>query len=321
MAKLTKLVISFGLEPEYLDRIRNTYPDVEVVVCRDRAQLPEAMTGAQALIGWGLTPELMQQSPELRWVYFSGAGVDGVLFPKLIESDIIVTNNSGVHAPHMAEYLLGMMLAFARGLPELMRAQLRHEWRGRDGLTVYELGRQTLGVVGLGDIGQALAWRAKAIGMRVIGSRRHPEGEPPRGVDRLYGPGDLHQLLAEADHVAITLPLTDETRGLFGKPEFDAMKSTAFIYNIGRGPIIDSDALIAALRSGSIAGAGLDVTDPEPLPADSPLWDMGNVMITAHTSGGGPFYWERGIELIVENIGRYIRDEPLLNLVDKRAGY
>ncbi len=321
MAKLTKLVISFELEPEYVDQVRRTYPDLEVVVCRDRAQLPEAMQGAQALVGWGLTPELMRQSPDLRWLYVTGAGVDGVLFPELIESDIIVTNNSGVHAPHMAEYLLGMMLAFVRGLPELMRAQMRHEWRGRDGLTVYELGRQTLGVVGLGDIGQALAWRAKALGMRVVGSKRHPEGDMPRGVDHLYGPGDLHALLAESDHVAITLPLTPETQGLFGSAEFNAMKSTAFIYNIGRGPIIHNDALLDALRSGSIAGAGLDVTDPEPLPADSPLWDMENVFITAHTSGRGPFYWERGIELFIENIGRYMRDEPMRNVVDKRAGY
>ncbi len=320
MAKLTKLVLTVDLERQYVDRIRTTYPDLEVVVCTDRARLPEVMPGAQALIGWGLSPELLRKLPDLRWFYSGGAGVDGVLFPELVESDIVVTNNSGVHAPHMAEYLLGMMLAFARGLPELMRAQARHEWRGRDGLTVYELGRQTLGVVGLGDIGQALAWRANAMGMRVLGSRRHV-GDPPRGVDRIYPPEGLDDLLAESDHVAITLPLTDETRGLFGAAEFAKMKSTAFIYNIGRGAIINNDALINALRTGSIAGAALDVTDPEPLPAESPLWDMENVVITAHTSGRGPYYWERGIELLVENIGRFMRDEPMLNVVDKRAGY
>lgn len=320
MAKLTKLVLAFELDQPFVDRIRTTYPDLEVVVCTDRARLPEALRGAQALIGWGLNADLLRKLPELRWIYFSGAGVDGMLFPELVESDVILTNNSGVHAPHMAEYLLGMMLAFARGLPELMRAQTRHEWRGRDGLTVYELGRQTLGVVGLGDIGQALAWRASALGMRVVGSRRHV-GEPPRGVDRLYPPERLHELLAESDHVAITLPLTSETRGLFTAAEFAVMKPTAFIYNIGRGPIIDTEALLEALRGGQIAGAVLDVTDPEPLPADSPLWDMENVVITAHTSGRGPFYWERGIEILIENIGRYMRDEPMLNVVDKRAGY
>ncbi|MGA7670589.1 MAG: D-2-hydroxyacid dehydrogenase [Nitrolancea sp.] len=320
MPKLTKLVLGFELEQPYVERIRTTYPDVEVVVCTERAKLPEMMDGAQALIGWGLNADLMQNHPELRWFATGGAGVDGVLFPELIESDLILTNNSGVHAPHMAEYLLGMMLGFVRGLPELMRAQTRHEWRGRDGLTVYELGRQTLAVVGLGDIGQALAWRANAIGMRVIGSRRHP-GEAPRGVERIYAPEALHDMLSEADHVAITLPLTDETRGLFGSAEFAVMKPTSFIYNIGRGAIIDSDALMSALNGGQIAGAGLDVTDPEPLPADSPLWDMEDVVITAHTSGRGPFYWERGIELLVENIGRFMRDEPMLNVVDKKAGY
>jgi D-2-hydroxyacid dehydrogenase (NADP+) len=320
VATLTKLVLAIDLEKRYVDRIRSTYPDVEIVVCTDRARLPEVLPGAQLLIGGRLTPELLRQSPDLRWLYTTGAGVDAILFPELIESDVLVTNNSGVHAPHMAEYLLGTMLAFARGLPFLMRAQMRHEWGDRREFTIYELGRQTLAVIGLGDIGQALAWRAKAIGMQVIGSRRHV-GDPPAGVDRIYPPDALHDLLAEADHVAITLPLTDETRGLFDAAEFAIMKPSAFIYNIGRGPIIDTDALMAALRDGQIAGAALDVTDPEPLPADSPLWDMPNVMITAHTSGGGPFYWERGIELMLSNIGRYINDEPMLNVVDKRAGY
>lgn len=320
MATLTKVVLAINLDKDYVDRLRSTYPDVEIVVSTDRAQLPEVLSGAQLLIGGRLTADLLDRSPDLRWYHTPGAGVDGVLFPELVESDLLMTNNSGVHAPHMAEYLLGTMLSFVRGLPFLMRAQMRHEWGDRREFTIYELGRQTLAVIGLGDIGQALAWRAKAIGMQVIGSRRHV-GDPPRGVDRIYPPEALHELLAEADHVAITLPLTDETRGLFGAAEFAIMKPTAFIYNIGRGPIIDSDALIAALRGGEIAGAALDVTDPEPLPADSPLWDMPNVMITAHTSGGGPFYWERGIELLVSNIGRYINDEPMLNVVDKRAGY
>ena len=320
MATLTKVVLAINLDKDYVDRLRSTYPDVEIVVSTDRAQLPEVLSGAQLLIGGRLTADLLDRSPDLRWYHTPGAGVDGVLFPELVESDLLMTNNSGVHAPHMAEYLLGTMLSFVRGLPFLMRAQMRHEWGDRREFTIYELGRQTLAVIGLGDIGQALAWRAKVIGMQVIGSRRHV-GDPPRGVDRIYPPEALHELLAEADHVAITLPLTDETRGLFGAAEFAIMKPTAFIYNIGRGPIIDSDALIAALRGGEIAGAALDVTDPEPLPADSPLWDMPNVMITAHTSGGGPFYWERGIELLVSNIGRYINDEPMLNVVDKRAGY
>lgn len=320
MAKLNKLVLALNLDQPYVDRIRSTYPDVDVVICPDRASLPELLPGAQVLIGGRLTAELLRESPDLRWLYVTGAGVDGVLFPELVESDLLITNNSGVHAPHMAEYLLGTMLAFVRGLPFLMRSQIRHEWGDRKDFKLYELGRQRLAVIGLGDIGQELAWRAKAIGMDVIGSRRHV-GDAPRGVDRIYPPDALHEMLAEVDHVAITLPLTHETRDLFGATEFAIMKKTAFIYNIGRGPIINSAALITALRDGEIAGAALDVTDPEPLPADSELWDMPNVMITAHTSGGGPFYWERGIDLMISNIGRYIRDEPMLNVVDKMAGY
>jgi phosphoglycerate dehydrogenase-like enzyme len=319
MAELNKIVLTIDLDPSYLERLRTTYPQIDVVVCTDQDRLPEVLPGAQMLLG-RLTPEMFRQSPDLRWLYTTGAGVDRYLFPELVESDLLLTNNSGVHAPHMAEYLVGMMLAFARGLPFLMRAQMRHEWTQRRAFPVYELGRQKLAVIGLGDIGQALAWRAKALGMQVSGTRRHV-GDSLPGVDRLAPPEALHELIAEADHVAITLPLTDETRGLFGTTEFRLMKPTAFVYNIGRGPIIQSDALIAALRNGEIAGAGLDVTDPEPLPSDSPLWDMESVLVTAHTSGGGPFYWERGIELLVENIRRYINDEPMLNVVDKRAGY
>lgn len=319
MPTLTKLVLAVALQPRFLDQIRESYPDLEVVVCPERERLPEVLPGAQGLVGWGLPPELLAVDPALRWFHFTGAGVDGVLNPALIASEVLVTNNSGVHGPNIAEHLLALMLAFARDLPSLMRAQLRQEWI-RQGVTVFELGGQTLGVVGLGDIGQDLAWRANALGMRVLGLRRHP-GQPPRGVEQVYPPEGLPELLGQADHVAITLPLTPRTRGLIGAAELAAMRPSAYIYNIGRGAIVDQDALLAALQAGRIAGAGLDVTDPEPLPAGSPLWALPNVIITDHTSGRTPRYWERAIGILLENIGRFRRDEPLLNRVDKREGY
>jgi D-2-hydroxyacid dehydrogenase (NADP+) len=237
----------------------------------------------------------------------------------LIESDIIVTNNSGVHAPNIAEHLLGMMLAFARGFPEMVLNQQRRHWQ-RPSTDLFELGYQTLAVVGLGDIGHALARRAKGLGMRVVGSRRRVLS-PMDGVDRIYPPDELHAMIAEADHVAITLPLTARTRHLFGAIEFEIMEPTAYIYNIGRGEIIDQDALIEALNNGEIAGAGLDVTTPEPLPEDSPLWTTPGVFITPHYSGSTPHYWDRGIELLVENIRRFRTDQPMLNVVDKGEGY
>jgi phosphoglycerate dehydrogenase-like enzyme len=170
------------------------------------------------------------------------------------------------------------------------------------------------------DIGYALAVRAKALGMTVVGSRRRST-EPMDGVDRIYTPEQLQEMIAEADHVAITLPSTPRTAGLFGSEEFKAMKDSAIIYNIGRGDIIKQDELIEALNSGVIAGAGLDVTTPEPLNGDSQLWDTPGVFITCHYSGSTPYYWDRGIEIIAENIRRIRNDEPLFNLVDKVEGY
>ena len=319
MAELSKLVVAFALDPRHVARLRETYPDLEVVVCPERDQLPGALPGAQALVGRGLTPALLAGAPGLRWLQITGAGVENLLFPELVASDVVVTNFSGVHAPNMAEHLVAMMLAFARGLPEIMRHQVRHEWHHAE-RGVFELGGQTLAVLGLGDIGNALAWRANALGMRVIGLKRRAS-DPPRGVERVFLPQELPALLAEADHVASCLPLTPRTHHLLGAAAFAAMRSSAYVYNVGRGAVIDQAALIDALQAGRIAGAGLDVTDPEPLPADSPLWDMPNVLITSHTSGGSPRYWERGIEVLLENIGRFRRDEPLLNVVDKREGY
>ena len=319
MAELTRLVIAFNLDPRQLERVRDAYPDLEVVVQAERGRLGEVLPGAQAMVGRGLTPELLAAASDLRWLQITGAGVENLLFPALVESSVLVTNFSGVHAPNMAEHLVAMMLAFARGLPEIMRFQVRHEWHHAERGT-FELGGQTLGVLGLGDIGNALAWRANALGMRVVGLKRRST-DLPRGVERIYLPDELPALLAESDHVASALPLTPRTRHLLGVAEFAAMRPSAYVYNVGRGAVIDQAALVDALRAGRIAGAGLDVTDPEPLPADSPLWDMPNVLITSHTSGGSPRYWERGIEILLENIGRYRRDEPLLNVVDKHEGY
>lgn len=185
---------------------------------------------------------------------------------------------------------------------------------------VFELGGQTLGVVGLGAIGDALAQRAYGVGMRVIATRRRPGDLPPH-VARVLAPDALPTLLAEADHVALCLPLTATTRGIVGAAELARMKRTAYVYNTGRGVLMDQDALIAALRGGAIAGAGLDVTTPEPLPADSALWDLPNVLITAHTSGATPRHWDRGLELILDNVRRLLADETLRNVYDPVAGY
>ena len=316
----TKIVLSFNIDEESIQKIRDTYPDIDLTLCTDQDKLPDVIRDADAVVGWGrYDAATLASAPRLRWIHSFGVGVDGLLTPELIDSDITVTNNTGVRGPNIAEHLLAMMLGFARGLPEIIRYQTKREWHHAD-RGVFELGGQTLGVAGLGDIGQNLAWRADALGMRVIGLRRL-KPDSPRGIQTIYQPDRLHDFLAEADHVAVCLPLTPGTRHMFSTAEFQAMKPTAYIYNIGRGPIIDQDALIAALQAGEIAGAGLDVTDPEPLPPESPLWDMTNVQITCHTSGSTPYNWPRGLEILLDNLGRFQRGEELRNVVDKLEGY
>ncbi|HEY8447395.1 MAG TPA: D-2-hydroxyacid dehydrogenase [Thermomicrobiales bacterium] len=319
--ELRLLLIGAELSESQLARLRERFPDIEFVVATgeefDR-RLPEA----DAVLNWRLTPEQVARATRLRWLQTVGAGVDDILHPELIQRGILITNNSGVHATNISEHILAMMLAFARRLPFLMRGQVAHEWRDEDGRRgVFELDGQTLLVVGTGDIGQALAQRASALGMTVLGVRRRPgQGSVP-GCAEVAGIEQLPAMLGRADHVAICLPLTRETHGLFNRETIAAMRPGSYLYNIGRGPIVETQALIEALQSGHLAGAGLDVTDPEPLPPDSPLWDMENVIITAHTSGATPRYWDRAVEILSANIERFRAGQDLINLVDPEAGY
>ena len=200
-----------------------------------------------------------------------------------------------------------------------MAAQREHRWRP-PAFSPFCLDGQTLGVIGVGGIGSALARKAHHLGMRVIGLRRRLQDCPPY-IDKQVGPEGLHDLLQESDHVALCCPLTAETKGMIGAAELDIMKPTAYIYNIGRGRTIQAEPLLRALKEGKIAGAGLDVTDPEPLPPDSELWDMPNVLITQHTSGTAPHNDDYMYDLFARNLQRFLAGEPLLNVVDKQAGY
>lgn len=323
MSGQPKLVVGIELDERYLARLRDAAPAAEFVVATHPDVLRVALADADALIGaWSLDAGLLDAAPRLRWIQATGAGVERILNPELLLRDIVLTNLSGVHAPNIAEHVLAMMLAFARGLPTLFRDQLRHVWRGdhEEALPRFELAGQTLLVAGLGDIGDALARRADGLGMRVIATRRRPESRPPY-VARLLPPAGLAELLPEADHVALCLPLTPATRQIMNVTMLGLLRPTAYLYNIGRGDLLDQESLLVALREGRLAGAGLDVTSPEPLPADSPLWDLPNVIVTAHTSGHTPRYWDRGIEIVADNVRRFLAGEPLHNVVDQVAGY
>ena len=329
------IILRFALDEPYLTTLRTTFPAVDFPICTTPEELAAAIGGADAIIGGGaLDAALLATAPRLRWVQLPVAGVDGLDTAPLVAHGLTVTTFSGVTAPNIAEHVMMLMFAFARNIRLLIRQQDRHIWR--DGATagdprqraasrtlfppVFELEGQTLGVVGLGAIGDALARKAHGVGMRVIATRRHP-GVPPPHIAHLFAPDALPALLAEADHVALCLPLTAETRGLIGAAELGQMRRSAYLYNTGRGALVDQDALVDALRAGTIAGAGLDVTTPEPLPAASPLWDLPNVLMTAHTSGATPRHWERGLALISENVRRFLADEPLHNRFDPATGY
>lgn len=316
----TVLLAMDHLAPETAERLRLLATGYDLLVTRDVDAIAAAMADIEVVSGH-IALETVLAMPHLRWYQQWGAGAEWIIeHPEIRERDLVVTNASGVHAVPISEHLLAMMLALARQIPDAVRAQDRHEWlRGGWSHPVFELAGKTLLLIGVGAIGQRTARLAAALEMHVIGVRRDPERQV-RGIERMVSPAELDAVLPEADLVVLTVPLTPETQHLIGARQLALMKHTATIYNIGRGGTIDQEALIEALRSGQIAGAGLDVTDPEPLPADSPLWDLDNVLITGHYSGSTPAYDERALAIFEENLGRYVRGEPLRNRLDLTLG-
>jgi phosphoglycerate dehydrogenase-like enzyme len=248
------------------------------------------------------------------------AGVELLLAAGLVERGVLLTNASGAHGVPMAELTLSMMLAFATGLHTLIRAQEACQWSQEQIIqTKFELEGQTLCVLGLGDIGGTLAHKAQRLGMRVVGVRRSGRLHP--AVAHVFDRTGLHQALALADHVALCLPLTAATQGMIGAAELRAMRPSAYIYNVGRGASLEPAALFQALDEGWIAGAGLDVTSPEPPPPDSLLWAMPNVILSQHTSGSSPFNAARITRIFATNLARFLAGEPRQQVVDPGRGY
>jgi phosphoglycerate dehydrogenase-like enzyme len=315
-------VVIGAVLPEHLQRqFTGTFPDHRFIFC-ESSRMPEHLPDADVLIAWGFTPTDIENAKKLKWVQSISAGVDRIDGLALRDRGIPLTNSSGIHANNIAEHILSLMLSFARRLPALHDLQREHRWHSDSGRSgVFEITGQTLLVVGLGKIGEALAKRAKGLEMNVIATRRRLDIQRPSAADEVIPLSELKTRIGEADHVAICLPLTKNTEGMFDAGMLAAMKDGAYIYNIGRGSIIDQDALIHELSSGRLGGAGLDVTTPEPLPAESPLWNLPNVIITPHTSGSSPKLMERAVPLWVENLRRFSNGDELLNQVDVEAGY
>lgn len=304
-----------------LVRLQDAHPDYTFRLCPDEESFLNAAPEADIIFTKRFPPQTLDVATRLRWVQAGTAGVDRLLRLGLHERDIVLTNATGAHGTPMAELILSMMLSFATGLHTLLRAQERRDNAVRQEVirTKFELAGQTLCVLGLGDIGGTLAHKAGQLEMRVTGVRRSETPFP--GLAAQYTPDRLHDALAEADHVALCLPLTAATTAIVDEPELRAMRASAYIYNVGRGASIASAPLLRALQEGWIAGAGLDVTDPEPLPEDSPLWEMPNVLLSQHTSGSSPHNADRITDIFLDNLSRYRRGEPLRNVIDAQQGY
>lgn len=333
---MIKVCISFagasGLSgfPEFpsaaAQQLQAEFPETRVTLVQDpdpqrrRAELVDT----DILFAVRFSPEDLYVAKQLKWLHLSSAGATHVLFPEMIESAITVTNSRGLYGVPIAEHVLGMMIILARKLHEAYRFQLERKWARKELFERYpsfsELQGGTAGIIGLGSIGMAVAERVKALGMRVLATKRTGGARPPC-VDELLGPEGLPQLLRNSDFVIIAAPLTPETQGLIGERELRMMKPTAYLFNVGRGAIIQEAVLIQALKEGRIAGAGLDVTEIEPLPPESELFRLPNVFLTPHYSGLRSCYWEHALAIFKPNLGKFLRGEPLDNVVDKRAGY
>lgn len=325
--------------PEWVpEEIRRALPDGWTVVAGDepadgtgdgdrtvpdgvRAQLADA----RIYVGFGVPAEVLRAGPELEWVHSAAAGVGSSLTDEMRRRDVLFTNSAGIHGPPMAETVVGMILHFLRGLDFATEAKHEGEWRPerfwREGTPVMELSSAVVGILGYGGIGREVARRVAALGARVVALRRHPpEGSDPHAVV-LHGPGALERILARSDALVVCLPETDETRGILDADALARMKEGAILVNVARGRLLDDDALVDALRSGKLRGAALDAFDREPLPQDHPFWTAPNLLLTPHVSAVTRSFWRRETDLIVENLERFLEGTPLLNVVDKSAGY
>ncbi len=287
--------------------------DCEFAFCEAASVSEEQIRDKQIIIG-NLNPALIKAADQLEWLQLNSAGYEQYLTPDILRPETIMTNASGAYGPAVAEHLFAMVCAASKKLPLYRDSQNKREWS--DYGQIRPLHGQTVLVVGLGDIGRYFAKMMKSLGNKVIGIRRNV-GEKPDFVDEIYTLEALEHVLPQADIVALTIPVTESTRKMMGKAQFDLMKQTALFFNVGRGELVDTDALYDALLENRIWGAGIDVTDPEPLPESHPLWGLSNILITPHCSGG--YHLQETLDRIngiaFRNFNHYSADEAMENLI------
>lgn len=332
-----KVIVAVDFSDEIMESLRDVSPKLQVE--RHFPDVPDsAWADAEILYTVRHYPQ-PEQAPRLRWIQLHFAGLDSVVNRPIVQDaeDVEVTSVSGIHATQMAEYSLAMMLAFMYQLPLMLNDKREAHWR-RDRFDVYSphgLRGLTLGIAGYGSIGRELARIASALGMMVLATKRdlksttednayrEPETGDPTGdiPERFYPPEALASMAAECDFLVVIVPLTDDTHHMVDERIFKAMKKTAILINVARGPVVDEKALISALAAEQIGGAALDVFEEEPLPSSSPLWNLDNVIISPHVSGNSARYHEKAVAVFRENLERYLNKQPLLNKLDRERGY
>jgi phosphoglycerate dehydrogenase-like enzyme len=320
---LPATILVNGLPPEAVKEIEAIGPDkVRLVIAPDGASYRKALPEAHALFG-SVSPEELAAARNLRWIQYGAAGVEHVLFPELVKSNVILTNAKGCYGPAIAEHVFGLLIGLARQIGNQTKQMREHRW-GTTGAPV-EISGMTMGIVGFGGIGRETARRARGMGLRVLAADIQPFTPEVTGglAEAIYlvDNGGLEKMLGQCDVVVCSTPHTKRSEGTFNTARFAAMKDGVYFINVSRGKLVKTDALMDALKSHKVIGAGLDVTDPEPLPPDHPLWDMPNVLITSHLAGQSHGSWPRTQAVFIENVRRFVTGLPLLNVVDKEAGF
>ena len=307
------------------ERLSRVFPQIEVTQRERYEGIEERLRDAEIIFSSSLQPEQFAIARNLRWMHAPSAGVHDLLFPELVKSEVKLTNSREVHGPVVAEHVMALIFALAKKIPQAVRLQQKCVWgKGEmwnQRIRPREIAGATLGLMGVGSIGGRIAKLASALGMRVIAVREHVEKGRPEGVEAVFSPAQIGEMLKQSDFVVLAAPLVSTTERVMNEDRLAGMKSEAYLINVGRGAQVDEAALIAALRSHRIAGAALDVFEQEPLPPDSPLWGLEDLLITPHTAGLTEKLWDRHYELFATNLRRYLAGEPLSFLVDKQIGY
>jgi phosphoglycerate dehydrogenase-like enzyme len=304
----------------FLSELRQLAP---IIVGHSAQDFAAAGPSAEVVFNWSgslaLLRDVFLMSHSVRWIHSRSAGLEQTLFPELIQSDVTLTNGSGVFSDSLGEFAVAAILYFAKDLRRMIRNQMAGVWEQFD---VTMISGKTLGIVGYGSIGRAVATRAHALGMKVLALKRASQhSNADFIIDEVYGPNRLLEMLPRCDYLVVTLPLTEHTRGLIGVAEFAVMKQSAVIINLGRGPTIDEAAMIDSLSRHRIRGATLDVFDEEPLPHGHPLYSLENVLLSPHCADHTPDWLDNSMRFFLEQLGKFRRGEPLLNVVDKASGY